>query len=71
MMKTRTLAPLELSELGYGTMSFASSYGSSPERPEAIRVIHGAYERGVTFFDTAETYGPFTNKELVGEALFP
>ncbi len=68
-MKTRKLGTLEVSELGYGTMSFASSYGSSPERPEAIRVIRGAYERGVTFFDTAEAYGPFTNEELVGEAL--
>jgi len=70
-MKTRKLGTLEVSELGYGTMSFASSYGPSPERSEAIRVIRGAYERGVTFFDTAEAYGPFTNEELVGEALGP
>ena len=63
-MKTRKLGTLGVSELGYGTMRFASGYGSSPERPEAIRVIPGAYERGVA-------YGPFTNGELVGEALFP
>jgi aryl-alcohol dehydrogenase-like predicted oxidoreductase len=62
---------LEVSELGYGTMSFASSYAPSPDRPEAIRVIRGAHERGITFFDTAEAYGPFTNEELVGEALAP
>ncbi len=70
-MKTRKLGTLEVSELGYGTMSFASSYGPAPDRPEAIRVIRGAYERGVTFFDTAEVYGPITNEELVGEALAP
>jgi aryl-alcohol dehydrogenase-like predicted oxidoreductase len=70
-MKTRKLGPLTVSELGYGTMSFASTYGSSPDRLEAIRVIRGAHERGVTFFDTAEAYGPFTNEELVGEALAP
>src|SRR4051794_8243544 len=70
-MKTRKLGRLEVSELGYGTMSFASTYGPAPDRPKAIRVIRGAYERGVTFFDTAEAYGPFTNEELVGEALAP
>jgi aryl-alcohol dehydrogenase-like predicted oxidoreductase len=52
-------------------MSFASSYGPSPDRPDAIRVIRGAYERGVTFFDTAEAYGQFTNEELLAEALAP
>src|SRR3954453_1139386 len=52
-------------------MSFASTYGLSPDRLEAIRVIRGAHERGVTFFDTAKAYGPFTNEELVGEALAP
>src|SRR3954449_5041036 len=70
-MKTRKLGQLTVSELGYGTMSFASTYGSSPDRLEAIRVIRGAHERGVTFFDTAKAYGPFTNEELVGEALAP
>lgn len=70
-MKTRKLGPLTVSEIGYGTMSFASYYGASPERSEAIRVIRGAHERGVTHFDTAEAYGPLTNEELVGEALAP
>ncbi|MCJ2130999.1 aldo/keto reductase [Methylobacterium sp. E-045] len=70
-MKTRKLGPLTVSEIGYGTMSFANYYGASPERSEAIRVIRGAYERGVTLFDTAEAYGPFTNEDLVGEALAP
>ena len=70
-MKTRMLGTLEVSEIGFGTMSFASTYGESPDRTEAIRVIRGAHERGVTFFDTAEVYGPFTNEILVGEALAP
>ena len=70
-MKTRTLGTLEVSEIGFGTMSFASTYGPSPDRDEAIGVIRGAYELGVTFFDTAEVYGPFTNELLVGEAVAP
>ena len=70
-MKTRKLGALEVSAIGYGTMSFASSYGPSPDRAEAIRVIRGAYEKGITFFDTAEAYGPFTNEELLGEAVAP
>ena len=70
-MKTRHLGSLAVSEIGFGTMSFASAYGPSPEKTEAIRVIRGAYERGVTFFDTAEAYGPWTNEVLVGEALAP
>ena len=70
-MKTRMLGSLEVSEIGFGTMSFASYYGASPDRAEAIRVIRGAHELGVTFFDTAEAYGPFTNEDLVGGALAP
>ncbi|ANK13924.1 aldo/keto reductase [Erythrobacter neustonensis] len=70
-MQQRNLGPLAVSEIGFGTMSFASTYGAAPERSEAIRVIRGAHERGVTFFDTAEAYGPWTNEELVGEALRP
>ncbi len=70
-MLRRKLGNLEVSELGFGTMSFASSYGSSPDHLEAIRIIRGAHDLGVTFFDTAEAYGPFTNEELVGEALAP
>lgn len=68
-MKTRKLGPLAVSEIGFGTMSFASTYGSSPDEAEAIRVIRGAYELGVTHFDTAEAYGPWTNEVLVGKAL--
>ena len=70
-MKTRMLETLAVSEIGSGTMSFESYYGASPERAEAIRVIRGAHDLGVTFFDTAEAYGPWTNEILVGEALGP
>lgn len=70
-MKMRRLGALEVSAVGFGTMSFSSTYGPSPDRAEAIRVIRGAYERGVTLFDTAEAYGPFANEELVGAALAP
>ena len=70
-MKTRQLGSLAVSEIGFGTMSFASTYGEAPGKAEAIRVIRGAYERGVTFFDTAEAYGPWSNEVLVGEALAP
>lgn len=70
-MKTRQLGPLAVSELGFGTMSFASIYGAAPDRAEAIRVIRGAHDLGVTLFDTAEAYGPWTNEVLVGEALAP
>ncbi|HKX79002.1 MAG TPA: aldo/keto reductase [Novosphingobium sp.] len=70
-MKTRMLGSLAVSEIGFGAMSFASTYGEAPDRGEALRVIRGAYERGVTFFDTAEAYGPWTNEELLAEALAP
>ncbi|MCW2318810.1 aryl-alcohol dehydrogenase-like predicted oxidoreductase [Rhodoblastus acidophilus] len=70
-MQTRSLGGLTVSALGLGTMSFASTYGESPDKAEAIRVIRGAHEQGVTLFDTAEAYGPFTNEVLVGEALAP
>ncbi|MCW1382520.1 aldo/keto reductase [Novosphingobium sp. KCTC 2891] len=70
-MKHRTLGPLDVSEIGFGTMSFTGIYGAAPDRAEAIRVIRGAFDHGVTFFDTAEAYGPFSNEELVGEALAP
>ncbi|MBZ9764242.1 aldo/keto reductase [Mesorhizobium sp. CA8] len=70
-MKQRMLGSLPVSEIGYGTMSFASTYGASPDRSEAIRVIRGAHDLGVTLFDTAEAYGPWTNEEFVGEALRP
>jgi aryl-alcohol dehydrogenase-like predicted oxidoreductase len=70
-MKTRMLGPLGVSELGFGAMSFAATYGEAPAPAEAIRVIRGAYAQGVTFFDTAEAYGPWTNEEIIGEALAP
>ena len=70
-MRHRLLGKLSVSEIGFGTMSFASSYGESPVEEDAIKVIRGAYELGVTFFDTAEAYGPWTNEVLVGKALAP
>ncbi|PIB92303.1 aldo/keto reductase [Caulobacter sp. FWC2] len=70
-MKTRLLGDLTVSEIGFGTMSFASTYGEAPDKAEAIRVIRGAHDLGVTLFDTAEAYGPWTNEQLVGEALAP
>jgi aryl-alcohol dehydrogenase-like predicted oxidoreductase len=62
---------LEVSALGFGCMGMSFAYGPPVDRQEGIRVIRAAAERGVTFFDTAEVYGPFTNEELVGEALAP
>lgn len=71
-MKTRKLGGLEVSELGFGNMGLSGGhYGPGVDRAEGIRVIRDAYERGVTFFDTAEVYGPYVNEELVGEALAP
>jgi len=62
---------LEVSALGFGCMGLNFSYGPAPEKSEMIKLLRSAVERGVTFFDTAEVYGPFTNEELVGEALAP
>src|SRR2546427_11572401 len=62
---------LEVSALGLGCMGMSFSYGPPPDKQEMITLIRAAVERGVTFFDTAEVYGPFTNEELVGEALAP
>ena len=62
---------LEVSAVGLGCMGMSHGYGPPHERQEMIALIHGAVERGVTFFDTAEAYGPFTNERLVGEALAP
>src|SRR3954452_14636574 len=72
-MKKRTLGKsnLEVSALGFGCMGLNFSYGTSLTRKEGIKLIRDAVERGVTFFDTAEVYGPFTNEEMVGEALRP
>src|SRR6204780_4867734 len=62
---------LEVSALGLGCMGMSFSYGPPKDKQEMISLIRTAVERGVTFFDTAEVYGPFTNEELVGEALAP
>ena len=72
-MKKRKLGKsgLEVSELGFGCMGLSFGFGPAMEKNEAIKVIRAAYDRGVTFFDTAEAYGPFTNEEVVGEALAP
>jgi aryl-alcohol dehydrogenase-like predicted oxidoreductase len=70
-MKTRKLGTLEVSELGFGCMSISANYGPPAPRDQGIKVIRTAHEKGVTFFDTAEVYGPLTNEELVGEALAP
>ncbi len=72
-MQTRALGTsnLVVSALGYGCMGLGSVYGPGAGRKEGIAIIRAAVERGVTLFDTAEAYGPFTNEELVGEALAP
>jgi aryl-alcohol dehydrogenase-like predicted oxidoreductase len=72
IMNKRKLGTLEVSELGFGNMGLSGGhYGPGVDRAHGIRVIRDAYERGVTFFDTAEVYGPYVNEELVGEALAP
>jgi aryl-alcohol dehydrogenase-like predicted oxidoreductase len=70
-MKTRMLGTLQVSALGLGCMSMSARYGPPADRQEMIKLIRAAYERGVTMFDTAESYGPFTNEDLLGEALAP
>ena len=70
-MRTRKLGQLEVSEIGAGCMSISANYGPPADRNQGIQVIRAAHERGVTFFDTAEVYGPYTSEELVGEALSP
>jgi aryl-alcohol dehydrogenase-like predicted oxidoreductase len=71
-MQKRTLGPgLEVSALGLGCMGLSQSFPPFPEKAESIAFLRAAVEHGVTFFDTAESYGPFTNEELVGEALAP
>jgi len=62
---------LEVSGLGLGCMGMSFSYGPPKDKQEMIQLLRAAVERGVTFFDTAEVYGPYTNEELVGEALQP
>jgi len=72
-MKTRKLgnSGLEVSALGLGCMGLNFGYGPATEKEQGIKLIREAYEQGITFFDTAECYGPFTNEELLGEALAP
>jgi len=70
-MQKRKLGKLEVSALGLGCMGMSASYGHPPDRQEMIALLRAAVKRGVTFFDTAEVYGPFKNEELVGDALSP
>jgi aryl-alcohol dehydrogenase-like predicted oxidoreductase len=72
-MKTRKLGAsnLEVSAIGLGCMGMSFGYATPPPRPELIKLLRTAVEQGVTFFDTAEAYGPYTNEELLGEALAP
>jgi aryl-alcohol dehydrogenase-like predicted oxidoreductase len=70
-MQKRKLGEVEVSAVGYGCMGLSYGYGPAMDRQDGIRMIRAAAERGVTLFDTAEAYGPFTNEELVGEALAP
>jgi aryl-alcohol dehydrogenase-like predicted oxidoreductase len=72
MIPTRSLGQgLKVSAIGYGAMGLSFGYGPPTEKERAIAVIRAAVERGVTFFDTAQVYGPFKNEELLGEALAP
>src|SRR6476661_1952298 len=72
-MQKRTVGKtnLEVSALGFGCMGISQSYGQPLERADGIAIIRAAVDRGVTFFDTAEVYGPYTNEDVVGEALEP
>jgi aryl-alcohol dehydrogenase-like predicted oxidoreductase len=70
-MQKRKLGKLEVSEMGFGCMSISANYGPAADKNRGIEVIRAAYDQGVTFFDTAEVYGPYANEELVGEALAP
>ena len=71
-MKHRHLGDLEVSSsLGLGCMGMTGVYGSAADKSQMIQLIHDAHDRGVTFFDMAEAYGPFANEALVGEALQP
>src|SRR5579863_8687373 len=72
-MEKRTLgkSDLEVSAIGLGCMGMSSAYGPAADKGEMIKLIRAAFEKGVTFFDTAEAYGPFVNEELVGEAVAP
>lgn len=70
-MKQRTLGNMKVSELGFGCMTLAGNYNAHVTKEQAVKQIRTAYENGVTFFDTAEVYGPYLSEEFVGEALAP
>lgn len=70
-METRKLGTLEVSALGLGCMGMSHGYTPLPSKKDMVSLIRSAYEQGITFFDTAEIYGPYTNEEVVGEALEP
>ena len=70
-MKMRMIGNLEVSAVGLGCMGMSAAYGTPPDKQAMIALIRAAHDRGITFFDTAEAYGPFVNEELVGEALAP
>src|SRR5215510_11547014 len=72
-MQKRTLGKsgLDVSALGFGCMGISQSYGRPSSREDGIAIIRSAVDRGVTFFDTAEVYGPYANEDVVGEALEP
>ena len=72
-MKKRSLGKngLEVSALGFGCMGISFGYGQPTSRDEGVAIIRAAVDAGVTFFDTAEAYGPYANEELLGEALAP
>ena len=70
-MDERNLGPLEVSAIGLGCMGLSANYGDPVDTEHGVNLIRGAHDQGITFFDTAEAYGPFTNETLVGEALEP
>ena len=70
-MQTRNLGALRVSELGAGAMSISANYGPPADIRQGITTLRAAHDKGVTFYDTAEVYGPYTSETLVGEALHP
>jgi aryl-alcohol dehydrogenase-like predicted oxidoreductase len=70
-MQKRKLGNLEVSAIGLGCMGMSANYGTLPDKEEMISLMRTAVDMGITFFDTAEIYGPFANEELVGEGLEP
>lgn len=70
-MQKRNLGGLEVSAIGIGCMGLSHGYANQPDRNGAISVLRDAVEHGITFFDTAEVYGPYTNEDIAGEALEP